>query len=570
MLQEHRTRTTGVCLACAIAALLLGCTGEIIGGDGPSSSEGTTPGGTAGPGSPGSGGPGTPGADPGTTTGSLAPGPTLRLLTNSQYIATMRSLFPFADELTYDLEADIALSGFTSIGAATVALSAKATETYLKIAEAAAARAFADEASATAFIGCAPADSACASGFVQSFGRRAFRRSLSSEEQTRYVGLYTTGIEKLGDATAALEHVTTAILASPYFLYRVELGEPNAASPTGRALTGVEVASKLAYLLWDGPPDTALLDLGEGNSLGTADAVRQQAERLLSSAEFAAGMENLFDDYLKLSRLDAVEKLESAFPAFSPSLLSAMRQETLLGFQRVVDEGLDFRTLFNGTSSFVNAELADLYGVDGVSGTDFVQVELPAATGRRGLLGQASILSLYSHPSTTSPTLRGKFVRETLLCQIIAPPPDDVDTSLPDLSEAQTTRERFSLHAQDPGCAGCHQYMDPIGLGLENFDGIGAYRSEENGEPIDASGELDGTAFTGPAGLADALAVHSDVPECFARSVFRYGWGRLEAGSDEALIATLTAAFSQTSFKVRELMLSAVAAPEFQQVQELD
>jgi hypothetical protein len=214
--------------------------------------------------------------------------------------------------------------------------------------------------------------------------------------------------------------------------------------------------------------------------------------------------------------------------------------------------------------------LARHYGITGVTGSTFVEVELPASTERRGLLGHASLLSLHAHASTTSPTLRGKFVREILLCQKVPAPPPGVVASLPDTSEATTLREKLSIHASEPACASCHSFIDPIGLGLENFDAIGAYRSQENSLPIDASGDLDGTAFSGPAGLADALASHPRVPDCFARTLFRYAWGRLEGDADESFIVALTGAFQKSSFQVRELLMSTVTAPEFYQVAPLD
>jgi hypothetical protein len=247
-----------------------------------------------------------------------------------------------------------------------------------------------------------------------------------------------------------------------------------------------------------------------------------------------------------------------------------MHQETLLSVKRIALEARDFREVFNTSTTFVNEELARHYGIAGVTGSQFVEVELPLSTGRRGLLGHAGLLSLHSHASTSSPTLRGKFVREVMLCQKVPAPPPGVVASLPDTSEATTMREKLRIHALEPACGSCHSFMDPIGLGLENFDAIGAYRSQENSLPIDASGELDGTAFSGPAGLADALAAHPKAPGCFARTVFRYAWGRLEASADEPFIQALTEAFEQNSFRVQDLLMSAATLPEFYQVPPLD
>jgi hypothetical protein len=490
------------------------------------------------------------------------------LLTAAQYRNSLATLFPFATELEFKLEEDVALNGFRSIGAATVALSLKATETYLQIAETAAKRAFADEANAKNFTGCESIDAACADTFIASFGRKAFRRSLEADELSRYKTLYETGVTKLSSGVEAFKYVVMAILGSPHFLYRVELGTP-AADGKSRTLKAAEIASKLAFFLANAPPDAELLDLAESEGL-SASALTEQATRLLSASSIDQGVDSLVDDYLKLFGLESIEKLASAYPVFTPSLAQAMRLETQHNLRDAMLGDKDFRSIFDTGKTHVNQELAQFYGINGVTGNGFVAVDLPAASGRRGLLGNASVLSLYAHASSSSPTLRGKFVREVLLCQAIPAPPPGVDTALPDKSAAKTTRERYSLHATNDACATCHSQMDPIGLGLENFDAIGQYRAEENGIGIDASGELDGVTFTDAAGLASALAKHPDAMDCFTRSVFRYAWGRLENDSDEPLVAKLHARFQASSFQVRTLLLETVAAPEFSRVGELD
>jgi hypothetical protein len=552
-------------LTLGTALLAFGCTGNISGPGGSS-------GGVASPGGPGVVGPG--GSSPGNQPGGAAPGtllgPSLRLLTNSQYRATLRTLFSFADELSYDLEDDVALNGLRAIGSSNVAVSLKATEAYQSVAQQAAQRAFADAQAGSTFAGCNVDDATCASGFIADFGRRAYRRALAPAEQSKLVGLYQSGVQKLGGGAAGLQHVVQAILGSPHFLYRAELGEPSQAGPTARRLSDVELASKLAYFLSDAPPDAELLQLAESGGLSAAGALAAQTTRLLGGASAAAGMESLFDDYLSLNDLATVEKLPSQFPTFTPSLLTAMRRETLLDLSRAATAGGDFRNVFNSSKTFVNRELAELYGVSGVTGDELVEVTLPADSGRRGLLGQASVLSLYAHASVSSPTLRGKFVRQVLLCQAIPAPPPDVDTTLPDTSEAATARERFTIHRTNPNCAACHQLMDPIGLGLENFDAIGRFRTQENGQAIDASGDLDGQAFSGPAQLSDALASHPGLASCLSRTVFRYAWGRLENQADEPAITELATAFSGAGHALPALLRGAVSSSGFVNVGALD
>jgi hypothetical protein len=494
-------------------------------------------------------------------------GPSLRLLTGSQYRATLRSLFAFTDELSIELEDDVALNGLHAIGTANIALSPKATEAYLRAAEQVSERAFGNSESAASSAGCDVAQSSCAEQFLGAFGRKAFRRSLTAEERTRFNAIYASGVTKLGSGAAGLKYATMAVLSSPYFVYRVELGQPT--SPGVRSLTGVERASKLAYFLWNGPPDPELLDLAENGGLEAAGALSAQAARLLgATAQVTAGMDALFEDYVGLANLGTVEKLPARFPQFTPSLVTAMRTQTLKDLGAVALAGRDFRSVFNASKSFVNAELASLYGVQGVTGSAFVEVELPAE--RRGLLGHASLLNLYAHADVSSPTLRGKFIRQILMCQSIPAPPPDVDTTLPDESAAKTARERLTVHSTNPSCAACHKLMDPIGLALENFDAIGRYRTQDNGQTIDASGELDGVTFNTPAGLADALAQSPRVPECVSRLVFRSAWGRLETPADEGFIQDMVAAFAASTYQMPKLFSSAVSAQSFVTVGELD
>jgi hypothetical protein len=491
----------------------------------------------------------------------------LRLLTESQYRATMRSLFSFADELSIDLEDDVALNGLRAIGSANIALSPKATEAYWHAADVATDRGFGTAANATATAGCDAAQATCANTYLADFGRRAFRRSLTADEKTRFVGIYTNGMTKLGTGAAGLKYATMAILTSPYFLYRVELGEatPGAAAP--RALTGVELASKLAYFLWDGPPDKELLDLAENGGLKAA-LPAQTARLMAANPQLSSGMDALFEDYVGLHNLGTIEKLPARFPKFSPALVQAMRQETLMNLTRTALSTQDFRSIFNSGKSYINGDLAQLYGVSGVTGANFVQADLPAE--RRGLLGNASILSLYAHADVSSPTLRGKFIRNILMCQAIPPPPPDVDTTLPDESKVKTARERLTVHSTNPTCAACHKLMDPMGLSLENFDALGQYRTQDNGVTIDASGDLDGVAFTTEAGLADALAKSDKVPSCLSRLVFRSAWGRLETQADEGFITDMTSAFAASTYQMQKLLSSVVTAPSFTNVGELD
>jgi hypothetical protein len=215
----------------------------------------------------------------------------------------------------------------------------------------------------------------------------------------------------------------------------------------------------------------------------------------------------------------------------------------------------------------VNPELAKLYGVKAPAAASFSEVQLPANGPRAGLLTQAAFLALHSHPGRSSPTLRGKFLRENLLCQAIPAPPDNVNTSLPAIpKDAMTARQRLTKHREDPSCSGCHSLMDPLGLALEQFDGIGAFRQTENGQPIDASGELDGQQFTDARSLAEVLAMHPNTADCFVRTVLRYARGALENDTETSLLAAVGGEFEKRGYKLQELLSLVASDPSFRQV----
>jgi hypothetical protein len=223
--------------------------------------------------------------------------------------------------------------------------------------------------------------------------------------------------------------------------------------------------------------------------------------------------------------------------------------------------------VFTSTKTFVNAELAALYDVRAPSGADFLEVDLDPAGPRAGLLMQASFLAIHSHPSRSSPTLRGKFIRENLLCQAIPPPPNNVDTSLPaNTRDAMTARQRLTAHREDPSCATCHVLMDPLGLALEQFDGVGAFRERENNLAIDASGELDGKTFTDARGLATTLAKDANTASCFVRIVLRYARGALEHHSESVGVEALHLAFADAGYRASDLMLAIATDPAFRRV----
>jgi hypothetical protein len=231
-----------------------------------------------------------------------------------------------------------------------------------------------------------------------------------------------------------------------------------------------------------------------------------------------------------------------------------MREQLALTVQAVVlGEGGDYRNLFDTRTTFVNAELAQLLGIPGDLGEGFTQIDMPDDGPRAGFLTLPGLMSLHSGEADTSPTRRGKFVRNILLCQVIPPPPPGISTVIPAPApdELVTTRDLLERHRTDPMCAGCHGFMDPIGLGLENFDALGAYRPEQNGLTIDTSGDLDGVPFGNARELGKALRDHPELATCLVQNLYRFANGRVETRDERTALEALTRAFQDGGHSVR-------------------
>ena len=545
-----------------LSMLSVACTGFILepGGSGEGSGGGGGPKGTPASGKDLIGGKDLP-------PGSYKPAPVaLRRLTLDQY---RNSITDLVGQVTIadDLEPDTALHGFASIGASQMTLSPRLTEQFNQSALNIAEQVFKNPALRANVTSCdAAADAACVRQTVSSFGRRAWRRPLSAEEVDRYVAIADKATAALqGNRWEGLKWAVSGLLQSPNFLYRGELGEPDPKDPSRRVFTDYDLASRLSYFLWNTTPDAELLDSADRHELTVIDGLMAQAKRLLESPRAQTAVTGFFAELFRLDTLSDLPQEQSAFPQMSATLGPAMREET----QRfLLDIALsptaDYRSIFDSSKTFVNAELAKLYGLPAPSGSGFVETTLPASGMRVGILGQGSFLSINAHATTSSPTLRGKFIREVLLCQAIPPPPPDVVTDLNvTASGPKTMRQKLEQHATDSLCATCHSKMDPIGLTLENFDGIGAFRTMDVGQMIDARGELDGVQVDDAKGLALALKAHPDAAICAARSLYRFAAGHLETTGEQPLVLALGDDFAKNGAHFRSLLLAVVQSAGF-------
>jgi hypothetical protein len=490
------------------------------------------------------------------------------LLTRAQFENSLRDLLG-ADIAIPATEGDTVADGFASIGATYTTISPRGIEQLEAAVLGVLTPLFADPARRAPVLGCAPAgldDQACVRRFVTGFGRRAWRRPLSPAEVERYSRLTLDAAAALKDVHAGLMHATSALLTSPNFIYRVELGQPEPGGGGRFRYSGWEMASRLGYLLWNTTPDEALLAAAEAGKLASPEGVRAEAVRLLASPRARAGFAAGFGR--ELVGLDALAEAPKNDPRFTPTLKAAMGAEIQRLFESRLDAGADLLDLYDGRTAFVNAELAAVYGISGVSGSDLVPAALPAGIPRAGLMGTAGFLSLQSKQDATSPTARGKWVREAVLCDEVPDPPDNLDTTLrdPPPGTKPTLREHLELHRSSPACAACHALIDPPGYALEAFDWIGAYRERDNGKPVDSSGEVEGIAFRNGREFAEAFRKLPRTQDCLLRNLFRYATGHKETAGDQPALAAWQKAFEASGRHLASFLPELAAGEAFRTV----
>lgn len=513
-----------------------------------------------------SGEPSDDGGEPACATVAAAP---LRELTRFEYANTVRDLLGDDHGVADGFVGD-AVQGVFARNSGRVVTESLADQ-YMRAAEELAAA-----TDVVALAACAEPvadETACARTFVTQFGARAFRRPLDPARIDRYVALYHSARESTElqvDFAGALRVVLEAMLQSPLFLHHIEHGDPDAADDQGHVpLTDHEIASRLSYTIWGSMPDDALFAAAASGTLTDPDVIEEHARRMLADERAKAASMQMYTQWLDLRRIDNAPKSSERYPELDLALRESMRGET----ERFLDEVLwgegegTIAELFTADYTFVDEGLAALYGVDigDVPPGTWTRVEgLPDA--RRGVLGHAGFLASHATSEESSPVHRGVFVRNRLMCEAIPLPPD-FNPTLPEPLPGETPPELVERHLSDPSCAGCHAYFDPIGLGLEHYDGIGRWRTEYiGGDVVDAEGEIVGmdvapTAFEGLGGLADALAGSAQVGDCVAKQANMFALGS-EAGlacvSDE-----VTQAFASTGGDLRELMIAVVRAESF-------
>lgn len=496
---------------------------------------------------------------------STGPSP-LRRLNRREYDNTVRDLLGVSDHPAADFVPEENGLGFDN-DAQSLLASTLLVEQYKSAAEKIAFEAAADLKTLLPCDYEADADG-CIRQFIESFGRRAYRRPLEAGEIDRLVEVYEWGRDTY-ELRAGVEMILEVMLQSPHFLYRVELGgSPVDGAPGLVRLGDWEMASRLSYLFWGSMPDEELFRAAEEGELRTKEQIAAQAERMLDDEKSREMVRSFFFQWLDLAGLRHLDRDPAVYAGYTERVGELLARETEAFIEHAVWEAdADYRTLLTAPYTFANEELARFHGLDVVpEGEAFVKIDRDP-TQFAGLLTQASVMASHSAPLATSPVRRGKFVRERLLCQSLTPPPDDVLLGAPDVAPNLTTRERLAQHVENEACASCHRVIDPVGLAFEHYDPVGRWRDEEKGKPIDASGQLVGTdvdgAIDGAVELAQELSRSELAQACFVTQWFRFTQGRGEAPEDACTSATLLSDFVVSGQSVRELLLNITRTDAF-------
>ncbi len=501
-----------------------------------------------------------------------------RRLTPEQYTRIISDVFGPAIKIGGRFDPGFRVDGLLEVGASQANISPSGMEQYDVIARAIATQVL-DEQRRELMVHCKPksaaaADDACAGQFLAEVGELLFRRPLSDRELRLHVRAARDATAGLKDFYAGLGLSLAAMLTEPQFLFRQENFEADPDRRGDLRLDSYAKASRLSFYLWNAGPDRALLAAARKGELETPEGLARQVDRMAASPRLESGIRAFFSDMLHFEDFETLTKDTAIYPKFSAQVAEDAQEQTLRTIVDVVLNGRgDYRDIFTTKKTYLTRPLAAIYQVPlavrvpNGAPEKWLPYEFAANDPRGGVLMQVAFVTLHSHPGRSSPTLRGKALREIFLCQKVPAPPGDVnftivqDTSNPDY---KTARERLQAHATNPVCTGCHKITDPMGLALENFDGGGSYRTTENGVALDTTGELDGVKFTNGAELGRAVHDNAAAASCLVDRMSAYALGRTPAKTETAAwVMPLKQAFAANNYAVPELMRRIATSPEF-------
>ena len=506
-------------------------------------------------------------------------GPTLlRRLTQSQYRATVADIFGADVPVVARFERGLRSHGLIAVGTGEAGISAFSIEQYDAAAQGVADAILGEEQRAE-FVPCQPRsttafDTECAGAFIGQYGPLLFRRPLTDEQAQRYLEAARLGTEKLGGFYEGLKYALVGMMTSPQFLLRIERAQPDPQRPELLQLDPYSKAARLSYFLTDSTPDRELLRAAGAGELDSADSLARQVDRLLASPRFEGALRAFFGDMLEFDLFDDLAKDSEIYPAFNSDVAADAKEQTLRDIvHHLVEQNGDYRDLFTLDQTFMTRPLGIIYRQPVPARNDWERVQLSHDGSRLGIQSHVSFLALHAHPGRSSPTLRGKAIRNVFLCQEVPDPPANVDFSVvqdPSSTDMPTARDRLGAHNTEPACSGCHKVMDPVGLALENYDGLGHFRARENDAVIDSSGFLDGTAYEDAAGLAAALRNHPETSRCVVEKIYRFAVGRDTVWDERAYMDYLIAAFAESGYRVPDLMRAIALSDNFMAISPPD
>ena len=491
----------------------------------------------------------------------------VRRLTEAQYRATIADVFAPDIPIAARFEKPVRSEGLVAIGTGESGMSPFAMEQYDAAAQGIAASVLSPKRRKE-FLPCLPKDEKafhedCAREFLSETGMMLFRHPLDDAEVAKYVGLARLAQTRLGNFYSGLELSLYTMLVSPEFLFRIERTALGKASE----LDAYSKATRLSFFLTNSTPDRELLRAAHAGELDGGWGLARQVNRLMASDRFEGAVRAFFADMLQFDRFDELSKDPEIYPAFNSQVITDAQEQTLRTIvNQLVTEDGDYRDLFTSRETFLTRPLGVIYRTPVATRGDWEHVVFAKDANRAGIQSQISFLALYAHPGRSSPTLRGRAIREIFLCQDVPDPPANVNFA--DIEAAvhkknSTARDRLVMHATEASCAGCHKVMDPLGLTMEQYDGLGMFRTRENGALIDTAGSLDGTGFASTTGLAKALRNHPETPRCVAERMFKAAVGRDITWGERPYLDWLDEKFADDGYRVPELMLRIALSRDF-------
>jgi hypothetical protein len=511
-------------------------------------------------------------------TAPIASPTVLRRLTQLQYKNIIADVFGPDIKIGGRFDPEMREAGLLEVGSGRASIAASGLAQYVSMARSVSAQVL-DDKHRIVFVGCTPADKkaadeACASQFLAESGRMLYRRPLDDGELRELVAGAGQTANTLHDFYAGLETSLSTMLQSPEFLFRWELREADPANKGKYRVDAYSKAARLSFFLWNSAPDIRLLNAAAKGDLNTSKGLAKEVDRMIASPRLEHGVRAFFYDMLGFDALQTMAKDTTLYPKYSFKIANDAEEQTLRTIVDVVlTQNGDYRDIFTTRKTFLNRQLGAIYGVPivgpaaGATPDGWQPYEFPAGDSHVGILAEPSFVALHSHPGRSSPTLRGKALRENVLCQKVPDPPGNVNFNVvQDVKNPmyKTVRQRLTAHATEAMCTGCHKITDPIGLAMENFDTIGSWRKDENGAAIDTTGSVDGIAFTDAAGLAKAIHDHPATPSCLVSRIYSYGVGRTATEAETAwLKSQAEKSFAASGYKMMPLFRQIVLNDSF-------